>query len=33
MSRFSKKKNKDNQKSINPDIGEAQEKELEHSCC
>ena len=33
MNRFSKKKNKDNQKSINHDIREAQEKEFEHSCC
>jgi hypothetical protein len=33
MSRFSNKKNKGNQKSINHDTGEAQEKELEHSCC
>ena len=33
MNRFSKKKNKDNQKSINHDIREAQEEEFEHSCC
>jgi hypothetical protein len=34
MSRFSKKKkNKDNQKSINHDIAEVQEKEVKASCC